>query len=141
MSPTIPTPTSNPPPEEATPNPNAAPPKKKSLYQRYRDAKTGRNVQISDADLKKYTGMTKSELGEWSKDRPGVGGNQLAGKLAMGPASGLGGLETAQGYGGWGTNAEGGMKFPPGWEKKEGGRAKEKKKEKEKEKEVSDESD
>lgn len=37
---------------------------KKSLYQRYVDAKTGRNVQISDEDMVKYTGMTKAELQE-----------------------------------------------------------------------------
>jgi hypothetical protein len=88
-------------------------PKKKSLYQRYVDAKTGRNIQISDADLLKYTGMARAELKEWAKDRPGVVGNQSAGKLAMGPATGFGGYETSQGYGGWGPNAEGKQKFPP----------------------------
>ncbi|KAK4151858.1 hypothetical protein C8A00DRAFT_16771 [Chaetomidium leptoderma] len=88
-------------------------PPKKSLYQRYVDAKRGRNVQISDADLLKYTGKTKEELNEWSKDRPGVGKNQPAGKLAMGPAVGLGGLEVADGYGGWGPSAEAELNFPP----------------------------
>ncbi|KAL2129236.1 hypothetical protein VTI74DRAFT_8019 [Chaetomium olivicolor] len=77
------------------------------------DAKTGRNVQISDADLMKYTGMTREQLKEWSKDRPGVAGNQLAGKLAMGPTSGFGGYETSEGFGGWGPSAEGEQKFPP----------------------------
>ncbi len=70
---------------QAVPNP------KKSLYQRFVDATTGRNVQISDEDMVKYTGMTRAELHTWSKDRPGVAGNQPAGKLAMGPATGLGG--------------------------------------------------
>lgn len=88
-------------------------PPKKSLYQRYVDYKTGRNVQISDEDMKKYTGMTKAELQEWAKDRPGVAGNQAAGKLAMGGATGFGGYETSQGYGGWGPDAEGKLKFPP----------------------------
>jgi hypothetical protein len=88
-------------------------PKKKSLYQRYVDWKTGRNVQISDADLAKYTGKTRAELKEWAKDRPGVGGNQPAGKLAMGPAVGLGGVATGEGYGGWGPSAEAPLKFPP----------------------------
>lgn len=88
-------------------------PKKKSLYQRFVDAKTGRNVHISDEDMRKYTGMTRAELREWSQDRPGVAGNQPAGKLAMGPVSGLGGLATAEGYGGWGPGAGGKLKFPP----------------------------
>jgi hypothetical protein len=91
----------------------SAKPKKKSLYQRYVDAKTGRNVQISDADLLKYTGKSRAELKDWAKDRPGVAGNQLAGKLAMGPASGLGGSQASEGYGGWGPSAEGQQKFPP----------------------------
>ncbi|KAK4128915.1 hypothetical protein N657DRAFT_545498, partial [Parathielavia appendiculata] len=90
-----------------------SPKPKKSLYQRCVDARTGRNNQISDDDLRKYTGMTKAQLNEWSKDRSGVAGNQLAGSLAMGPASGLGGMMTAEGYGGWGPDAAGKLKFPP----------------------------
>ncbi|KAK3935884.1 hypothetical protein QBC46DRAFT_40791 [Diplogelasinospora grovesii] len=87
---------------------------KKSWYQRYMDAKTGRNVKISDEDLKKYTGMTKAELEEWAKDRPGVAANQPAGKLTVGPATGFGGYETAHGYGGWGPSAGSDkLKFPP----------------------------
>jgi hypothetical protein len=88
-------------------------PKKKSLYQRYVDWKTGRNVQISDADLVKYTGKSRDELNAWAKDRPGVGGNQPAGKLAMGPTTGFGGVATGEGYGGWGPSAEAPLKFPP----------------------------
>lgn len=104
---------------ERTPNDALAkdgqsmPTPKKSLYQRYVDAKTGRNVEFSDEDLVKYTGMTKAEMQEWAKDRPGVAGNQPAGKLAMGPASGFGSYETSNGYGGWGPGAEGELKFPP----------------------------
>ncbi|KAH6641932.1 hypothetical protein F5144DRAFT_481825 [Chaetomium tenue] len=87
--------------------------KKKSLYQRYVDAKRGRNVQISEADLLKYTGKTNDELQAWAKDRPGVAGNQPAGKLAMGSTTGLGGMAAAEGYGGWGPSAEAKLKFPP----------------------------
>jgi hypothetical protein len=87
--------------------------KKKSLYQRYVDAKRGRNVQISDADLLKYTGKTKDELQTWAKDRPGVAGNQAAGTLVMGSTTGLGGMAAAEGYGGWGPSAESKLKFPP----------------------------
>ncbi|KAK3296592.1 uncharacterized protein B0H64DRAFT_472818 [Chaetomium fimeti] len=105
-------------PETTTPTPETPPEvqpkaKKKSLYQRYVDAKRGRNVQIPDADLLKYTGKTKDELQTWAKDRPGVAGNQAAGKLAMGPAAGLGGMAAAEGYGGWGPSAEAKLKFPP----------------------------
>ena len=62
--------------------------------------------------------MDREELDQWAEARPGVGKNQLAGKLALGAASGLGGSSTAFGYGGWGPSAEGadadrGMKFPP----------------------------
>ena len=94
----------------------AAPTPKKSLYQRYVDAKTGRNLQISDEDMVKYTGKTKAELQAWSKDRPGVAGNQSAGKIALGPATGLSHLsifETSKGSSGWGPGAEGKLKFPP----------------------------
>ncbi|PFH56703.1 hypothetical protein XA68_16118 [Ophiocordyceps unilateralis] len=80
--------------------------KPKSLYQRMQDKKRG---PISDEDIKKYTGKTRDELMTWAENQPGVGKNQLAGKLALGPASGLGG---------WGpdaepTGADRGMKFPP----------------------------
>lgn len=86
---------------------------KKSLYQRYWEAKHGRNKTISDEDLVKYTGKTRAEIIEWGKTAPGVAGNQPAGKISMGPASGLGGYEASQGYGGWGFDAEQKMKFPP----------------------------
>lgn len=86
---------------------------KRSLYRRYEDAKSGRDKPMSDEDLKKYTGMTKDELGEWSKDRPGVGPHKNAGDITTGPVSGFGGVAAAGGYGGWGPDARGDLKFPP----------------------------
>lgn len=94
--------------------PPAATPKKKSLYQRYSDAKTGRNKPpVSDAELKKYTGMTRAELNDWARDRPHVAGNRLAGSIDVGPVSGLGGTAAGEGFGGWGLGASGELKFPP----------------------------
>ncbi|KAM5354165.1 hypothetical protein ACJ41O_000815 [Fusarium nematophilum] len=89
---------------------------KQSLYQRYQAKKRGPG--LSDDDIKKYTGKTREELNTWADTQPGVGKNQLAGKVAMGSTSGLGGVATADGYGGWGPSAEPndgkrGMKFPP----------------------------
>lgn len=89
---------------------------KKSLYQRYQDSKRGE--PISDADLLKYTGKSRSDFDSWKETQPGVGRHQLAGTLAMGNAAGLGGVATAGGYGGWGPGAapggpDRGMKFPP----------------------------
>lgn len=95
-----------------TKSPAAAP--KKSLYQRYQDAKTGRNKPpVSDADLKKYTGMTRDEINDWARDRPHVAGNRLAGSIDVGPASGLGGTAAGEGFGGWGPGASSELKFPP----------------------------
>ncbi|UNI15876.1 hypothetical protein JDV02_002363 [Purpureocillium takamizusanense] len=93
--------------------------KKKSLYQRAQEKKRGPGTSgLSDEDLQKYTGKTRAEFDAWKETTPGVGKNQLAGKLAVGPASGLGGAATAGGLGGWGPDAEPndkdrGMKFPP----------------------------
>jgi hypothetical protein len=84
---------------------------KKSLYQRIKDAKASK--PIPDKDLEKYTGMNKDELQDWAKDRDGVAGNQAAGKLDAGPASGFAGYEAAHGVGGWGPDAKGNAKFPP----------------------------
>lgn len=86
---------------------------KRSLYRRYEDAKSGRDRPVSDEDLKKYTGMTKYELGEWSKDRPGVGPHKNDGDITTGPVTGFGGMASAGGYGGWGLDARGDLKFPP----------------------------
>lgn len=72
----------------------------------------GRNKDIPEEDLKKYTGMTKSQLNEWAQDRPDVGGNQLAGKITMGTAGG-GGIPNSFSYTGRGPSAAAEMKFPP----------------------------
>jgi len=65
---------------------------KKSLYQRAQEKKRGPGTSgLSDEDLKKYTGKTRAEFDAWKETTPGVGKNQLAGKLAVGPTSGLGG--------------------------------------------------
>lgn len=91
--------------------------KKPSLYQRFQDKKRGPGP--SDEDILKYTGKTREELRTWADDQPGVGKNQLAGKLAVGATSGLGGAGAAGGLGGWGMGAEPGnakdrgMKYPP----------------------------
>lgn len=84
---------------------------KKSLCQRLKDAKASK--PIPDEDIKKYTGMTGDEISDWAKDRDGVAGNQAAGKINAGPASGFAGYEAAHGVGGWGPNAKGEAKFPP----------------------------
>ncbi|CRK26094.1 hypothetical protein BN1723_003392 [Verticillium longisporum] len=69
---------------------------KKSLYQRFKDRKKG--GEISEADVAKYTGMSKAQLAEWAKDRPGVGGQQAAGKINAGGASGFAGMNAADGF-------------------------------------------
>ncbi|KAF4773598.1 hypothetical protein HER10_EVM0002258 [Colletotrichum scovillei] len=91
---------------ESQPNPSP----KKSLYRRFQDSKRG---EISDADVLKYTGMSKDALNGWAADRPGVGGNRAAGSITAGSPSGLGGMMAETGYGGWGTDANGTPKFPP----------------------------
>lgn len=85
---------------------------RKSLYRRYEDAKSGRNKPISDDDIQKHTGLTRDELSTRSHDQPGVAGNQNAGSITAGPVTGLGGLDTAAGYGGWGPDAKGDLKHP-----------------------------
>lgn len=82
-----------------------APSEKKSFFSRFIGPKRG---EISEDDLKKYTGMSKSELSVWAEDRPDVGKNQLAGKTNMGPASGFADA-TAEPR--WGRSAR--MKHPP----------------------------
>ncbi|KAB5522055.1 hypothetical protein GE09DRAFT_1154966 [Coniochaeta sp. 2T2.1] len=79
--------------------------------------KLQRNQDIPEDEVKKYTGMNKSQLNEWSKDRPDVGGNQLAGKINMGTAGGMG-IPNSFSYTGRGDSAADEMKFPP--EKKAG---------------------
>ena len=75
-------------------------------------SKYAKRGKISDEDMLKYTGKTKDQLKAWAKDEPGVGGNQAAGKLAMGPTSGVAGMAAGEGLGGWGHKANQ-IKFPP----------------------------
>lgn len=84
--------------------------KKPSLYRRFQDSKRG---ELKEEDILKYTGKTKADIVEWGKTAPGVAGNQAAGKLAMGGTTGLGGMSAAEGYGGWGWDANSNPKFPP----------------------------
>lgn len=93
--------------------PDIGPTPKKSLYRRYEDAKSGRNNTISEEDMQKYVGMTPDELSKWAQDRPGVAGYQNAGSITAGPATGFGGVAAGGGYGGWGPDADGPLKFPP----------------------------
>ncbi|KAF4332400.1 hypothetical protein FBEOM_13813 [Fusarium beomiforme] len=89
---------------------------KLSLWQRFQEGK--RSKPIPEEDLIKYLGMTRKELHQWAETTPGVGKNQLSGKVTQGDAAGFGGVSAAFGYGGWGPSAEPrgpdqGMKFPP----------------------------
>ncbi|KAF4450250.1 hypothetical protein F53441_6532 [Fusarium austroafricanum] len=89
---------------------------KKTLYERFQAGK--KPVPISDEDILKYTGKTRDELNTWADNQPGVGKNQLAGTVTVGPVSGFGGVAMGEGLGGWGpsavpTDANRGMKFPP----------------------------
>ena len=86
---------------DSIPN-NEEQPRKKSLYQKYQDLKRGPGTsQMSDEDLKKYTGMDRAEFDKYSATTPGVAGGQAAGSLTAGGNSGLGGTAAADGLGGW----------------------------------------
>ena len=74
--------------------------------------KLKRNQEIPEDDVKKYTGMNKEQLTEWSKDRPDVAGNQLAGKINMGTSGGQG-IPNSFSYTGRGDSAAAELKFPP----------------------------
>ncbi|KAK5078446.1 hypothetical protein LTR64_003141 [Lithohypha guttulata] len=81
-------------------------PRKKSLYQKYQDLKRGPSTsQLSEEDLKKYTGMDRTEFDKWAATTPGVAGGQAAGSLTAGGNSGLGGTAAGEGLGGWGREA------------------------------------
>ncbi|EXJ90717.1 hypothetical protein A1O1_03821 [Capronia coronata CBS 617.96] len=66
-------------------NGDAAEQRKKSWlgqkYASFQQAKQGPGVQLSDEELKKYTGKDGAELQEWARNRPGVAGNQSAGRI------------------------------------------------------------
>jgi hypothetical protein len=55
-------------------------------YKEFSDAKSGRNNQISDEDMQKYTGKTKDEITDMVKEGKGVGRGQQAN--AVGPGTG-----------------------------------------------------
>ncbi|OIW34258.1 hypothetical protein CONLIGDRAFT_626311 [Coniochaeta ligniaria NRRL 30616] len=74
--------------------------------------KLQRNKEIPEDQVKKYTGMNKDQLNEWSQNRPDVGGNQLAGKINMGTAGGQG-VPNSFSYTGRGDSAAAELKFPP----------------------------
>ncbi|OAP55960.1 hypothetical protein AYL99_10112 [Fonsecaea erecta] len=62
--------------------------KKSWLGQKYASFQSSkRGSGLSDEDIMKYTGKDRSELNEWAQNRPGVGGNQDAGRV--GSDSGL----------------------------------------------------
>ncbi|KAH8904943.1 hypothetical protein BR93DRAFT_929211 [Coniochaeta sp. PMI_546] len=74
--------------------------------------KLQRNKEIPEDEVKKYTGMNKEQLNEWSQNRADVGGNQLAGKINMGTAGGQG-IPNSFSYTGRGDSAAAELKFPP----------------------------
>lgn len=74
--------------------------------------KLQRNKEIPEDEVKKYTGMNKDQLNQWSQNRPDVAGNQLAGKINMGTAGGSG-IPNSFSYTGRGDSAAAEMKFPP----------------------------
>lgn len=51
-------------------------------YSSYQQTKRGQGVsQISDEELKKYTGRDRAELKEWAETQPGIAGGQPAGRI------------------------------------------------------------
>ena len=78
---------------------SAAP--KENLYQRYDNARSGRNNKFSDEELEKYTGKSRVELEKWAETTPGVGKNQLS--IAAASKPGIAG-DLAAGAGPLGTN-------------------------------------
>lgn len=70
--------------------PESAKPRRKSWYEKFQDKKLGRDSKFTDAELKESTGKTNEEMKEWAEGAPGVGKNQVAGKVDMGSSTGLG---------------------------------------------------
>jgi len=64
-------------------------------YASYQSAKQGRGTQLSDEELKKYTGKDRAELKAWAANTPGVAGNQNAGRSGTDSAAALGSPYTA----------------------------------------------
>jgi hypothetical protein len=59
-----------------------------SLKQRFSSARNSRVGDITDDDLKKYTGRTRAEIKEWAAGRQGVGADQPAGRIEAGAQAG-----------------------------------------------------
>lgn len=111
-----------------------AKPEKKSFFKSWSDRK--KSVPISDEDILKYTGKTREEFDTFRDSTPGVGGNRLAGTLAVGNSASFIGIGAGEGVGGWGpaAGASGpnrGLKFPPGQAERDAAEAKAKAKSKE----------
>jgi hypothetical protein len=62
-------------------------------YKAFKHFKNGRNPdgssKINEEDLKKYTGMDRTEFDKFAANTPGVAGNQHAGSITAGGNSGL----------------------------------------------------
>ena len=62
-------------------------------YSQYSDARDGRNSQISDEDMQKYTGKSKDEITEFMETGEGVGGGQKSSmRQTPGPGTGISGV-------------------------------------------------
>lgn len=81
-------------------------PRKKSLYAKYQDLKRGPGNGLSDEDLKKYTGMDRTEFEKYKSNTPGVAGGQRAGDITAGGISGFGATGAGDGMGGWGHKSQ-----------------------------------
>ncbi|RVX66236.1 hypothetical protein B0A52_10163 [Exophiala mesophila] len=79
---------------DSAPSPRGSKDGKKSWlgdkYSQYQAMKSGRNQQISDEELKKYTGMDRKQLKDWGDARDGVAGNQRAGTVSSSNAKAAG---------------------------------------------------
>lgn len=79
---------------------------KKSWYSRFQDAKRGPGLTgLSDEEYEKQVGMSRNQMNDYMNNTPGVGGDQAAGKVAMGNASAFAGEAQQSGLGGWGHSA------------------------------------
>ncbi|KIX04005.1 uncharacterized protein Z518_07558 [Rhinocladiella mackenziei CBS 650.93] len=59
-------------------------------YASFQAAKQGRgSAHLSDEEIKKYTGKDRAELRRWAETAPGVGGNQVAGRIGTDSAQGM----------------------------------------------------
>jgi hypothetical protein len=61
---------------------------KKGWYQRYTDARIGRNITIPEEDMKKYLGRDRAEYEKFAATAPGVGPRQVSGQVQVASISG-----------------------------------------------------